>query len=96
MHFAACTPILRFCAMEDPFLLGTNREKDEESEFDWDQDYQVTHYMVALGSEMMESSGDCASQQGTVTAGAFYSVLPFLQKRCLGYCPFVVTWDARP
>ena len=40
--------------MEVPFLLGTDREKDEESDFDWDQDYQVKPHMVALGSEIME------------------------------------------
>ena len=54
MHYAACIPFLRFYAMEVPFLLGTDREKDEESDFDWDQDYQVKPHMVALGSEIME------------------------------------------
>ena len=54
MHYAACIPFLRFYAVEVSLLLGTDREEDEESEFDWDLDYQVTSHMVALGSEMME------------------------------------------
>ena len=77
---------------DDPW---DDREEDEESEFDWDLDYQVTSHMVALGSEMMEIIRRFAprgKELWPLVPSTLYG--RFLQKRCLGYRLFVLTWDA--